>query len=507
MSQQLQVLVLLCGLLALSVVATSTNVPDAPRKAQASENVNAKLAFDPNSPRFLQRKEALAREAAKLRKPVPMASPYNVTYDGRSLMINGERKLFISGSVHYPRSSVGMWDSLLRQSKAAGLDIIETYVFWNLHEPVKGQLYFEDNADLITFLELCQQYDLYVHLRIGPYACAEWNYGGFPIWLKEEEGIVFRDNNAPFMEEMAAWMATLVEIVRPMFASNGGPIILAQVENEYGWLEQRYGLNGSIYANWSLAYALSLDVGVPWNMCAQDNEPAAINTCNGFYCDQWLAQHFETFPDQPALWTENWGGWFQLWQEPKPTRPAEEQAYAIIRWFAQGGSHMNYYMWQGGTNFDRWVGGPFIITSYDYDVPLDEYGLPNEPKFSHLSALHNVLHQYAGPILGSPVAQGMNASNDGSLKVYVYANTTTSVSFLINWSQVNGETSNENEYLNNYYLLPWSACVIVSDQSREYVVYNTSDVFGIALASSKQRSAVSVSAPPTTILYLSLIHI
>jgi len=90
-----------------------------------------------------------------------------------------------------------------------------------------------------------------------------------------------------------------------MFASNGGPIILAQVENEYGWLEKAYGLNGTIYANWSIAYAHTLDVGVPWNMCAQDNQPTAINTCNGFYCDQWLAQHFETFPDQPALWTES----------------------------------------------------------------------------------------------------------------------------------------------------------------------------------------------------------
>ena len=89
-----------------------------------------------------------------------------------------------------------------------------------------------------------------------------------------------------------------------MFASNGGPIIMAQVENEYGWLEQEYGLNGTIYANWSISYATELDVGVPWTMCQQNNEPAAINTCNGFYCDSWLASHWETFPNQPALWTE-----------------------------------------------------------------------------------------------------------------------------------------------------------------------------------------------------------
>jgi len=89
-----------------------------------------------------------------------------------------------------------------------------------------------------------------------------------------------------------------------MFASNGGPIILAQVENEYGWLEQEYGLNGTIYANWSISYATELDIGVPWTMCQQNNEPAAINTCNGFYCDSWLASHWETFPNQPALWTE-----------------------------------------------------------------------------------------------------------------------------------------------------------------------------------------------------------
>eukprot|EP01102_Stenamoeba_stenopodia_P022977 TRINITY_DN9775_c0_g1_i1.p1 TRINITY_DN9775_c0_g1~~TRINITY_DN9775_c0_g1_i1.p1 ORF type:complete len:874 (+),score=131.58 TRINITY_DN9775_c0_g1_i1:188-2809(+) len=470
--------------------------------ACSSDEPSIKPAFDPESPRFLQRKEALAREAAKLSKPKPLWDPYNVTYDGRSLMINGQRKLLISGSIHYPRSSVGTWRSVLQQSQAAGLDVIETYVFWNYHEPVKGQLYFEDNADLLSFLELCQEYGFYVHLRIGPYVCSEWNYGGFPIWLKEEEGIVFRDNNAPFMEEMAAWLYTVVEIVRPLFASNGGPIIMAQVENEYNIFEAMYGVNGTIYANWSISYATSLNTGVPWTMCKQDNQPAAINTCNGWYCDWWLEQHFATFPDQPALWTEVWSGWFYHWQEPKTTRPAEELSYAILRWFAQGGSHINYYMWYGGTTFDRWVGGPFIVTSYDYGSALGEYGVPTTPKYYHLSHLHSVLHQYGDFILNSPIAQGVPVSEDGNLKLYQYGHESgLNVTFLINYSQNNSETTIDNEYLQNAYYVPeWSGYIIAIDPlGREEVVFNSSATSIIVEASEQQRSIST--PPPSSILY------
>ncbi|KAF6163218.1 hypothetical protein GIB67_025082 [Kingdonia uniflora] len=101
----------------------------------------------------------------------------NVTYDHRALVIDGQRRLLMSGSIHYPRSTPEVWPELIRKSKEGGLDVIETYVFWNNHEPVRGEYYFEERFDLVRFVKTVQEAGLFVHLRIGPYACAEWNYG------------------------------------------------------------------------------------------------------------------------------------------------------------------------------------------------------------------------------------------------------------------------------------------------------------------------------------------
>lgn len=165
-------------------------------------------------------------------------------------------------------------------------------------------------------------------------------------------------------------------------------IILAQVENEYGWLEKEYGQPGAQYASWAAAMANNLGVGIPWIMCSQDNIYTVIDTCNGFYCDNWIAGHQAMFTNQPSLFTENWSGWFQDWSVAKPTRPAQcvitlphpqyavhliadrDLAFSVARFIARGGTHNNYYMWHGGTNFARWSGGPFIVSSYDYDAPL-----------------------------------------------------------------------------------------------------------------------------------------
>ncbi|PNX92946.1 beta-galactosidase-like protein, partial [Trifolium pratense] len=122
----------------------------------------------------------------------------SVTYDHKAIVVNGQRRLLISGSIHYPRSTPQMWPELIQKAKDGGLDVIQTYVFWNGHEPSPGQYYFEDRYDLVKFIKVVQQAGLLVHLRIGPYACAEWNLGGFPVWLKYVPGIAFRTDNEPF---------------------------------------------------------------------------------------------------------------------------------------------------------------------------------------------------------------------------------------------------------------------------------------------------------------------
>nr|CAB3496981.1 unnamed protein product [Digitaria exilis] len=121
-----------------------------------------------------------------------------VTYDKKAVLIDGQRRILFSGSIHYPRSTPDMWEGLIQKAKDGGLDVIQTYVFWNGHEPTPGNYYFEDRYDLVRFIKTVQKAGLFVHLRIGPYICGEWNFGGFPVWLKYVPGISFRTDNEPF---------------------------------------------------------------------------------------------------------------------------------------------------------------------------------------------------------------------------------------------------------------------------------------------------------------------
>ncbi|MBA0855449.1 hypothetical protein Goshw_014181 [Gossypium schwendimanii] len=122
----------------------------------------------------------------------------NVTYDRKAIAIDGQKRILFSGSIHYPRSTPEMWEGLVQKAKNGGLDVIDTYVFWNLHEPSPGNYNFEGRYDLVQFIKLVKKAGLYVHLRIGPYICGEWNFGGFPVWLKYVPGISFRTDNEPF---------------------------------------------------------------------------------------------------------------------------------------------------------------------------------------------------------------------------------------------------------------------------------------------------------------------
>ncbi|RCV04842.1 hypothetical protein SETIT_1G033600v2 [Setaria italica] len=321
------------------------------------------------------------------------AANASVLYDHRSLVINGRRRILISGSIHYPRSTPEMWPGLIQKAKDGGLDVIQTYVFWNGHEPVQGQYHFADRYDLVRFIKLVKQAGLYVHLRIGPYVCAEWNFGGFPVWLKYVPGIRFRTDNGPFKAAMQKFVEKIVSMMKSegLFEWQGGPIIMAQ---------RRPAL-----CNWAAQMAVGTNTGLPWVMCKQDDAPdPVINTCNGFYCDYFTPNK----KYKPTMWTEAWTGWFTKFGGAVPHRPVEDLAFAVARFIQKGGSFVNYYMYHGGTNFGRTAGGPFIANSYDYDAPIDEFGLLRQPKWGHLRDLHRAIKQ-AEPVLvsGDPTIQSL----------------------------------------------------------------------------------------------------
>ncbi|XP_021749279.1 beta-galactosidase 9-like [Chenopodium quinoa] len=313
--------------------------------------------------------------------------PFNVTYDHRSLIIAGRRRMLISAGIHYPRATPQMWPDLIAKAKEGGAEVIETYTFWNGHEPVRGEYNFEGRFDLVKFAKLVGSNGLYFFLRIGPYVCAEWNFGGFPVWLRDIPGIEFRTDNAPFKEEMQRFVTKIVNLMREesLFSWQGGPLILLQIENEYGDVENSYGKKGRDYINWAANMAVGLGAGVPWVMCKQTDAPEfIIDTCNGYYCDGFKPNSNK----KPVFWTEDWDGWYTKWGGSVPHRPVQDLAFAVARFFQRGGSLQNYYMYFGGTNFGRSAGGPFYITSYDYDAPIDEYGLLSQPKWGHLKDLH-----------------------------------------------------------------------------------------------------------------------
>ncbi|KAE9612961.1 putative beta-galactosidase [Lupinus albus] len=161
---------------------------------------------------------------------VPHLVHSNVTYDRKAILINGQRRILFSGSIHYPRSTPDMWKDLVYKAKEGGLDVIETYVFWNVHEPSPGNYNFEGRYDLVRFVKTIQKAGLYAHLRIGPYVCAEWNFGGFPVWLKYVPGISFRTDNKPFKRAMQGFTEKVVGMMKSehLYESQGGPIILSQ---------------------------------------------------------------------------------------------------------------------------------------------------------------------------------------------------------------------------------------------------------------------------------------
>ncbi|XP_021902005.1 beta-galactosidase 7 isoform X2 [Carica papaya] len=360
-----------------------------------------------------------------------------------------------------------MWPDLIKKAKEGGLDAIETYVFWNVHEPQRRQYDFTGNLDIVRFIKTIQQEGLYSVVRIGPYVCAEWNYGGFPVWLHNMPGIEFRTANNVYMNEMQNFTTLIVDMLRKekLFASQGGPIILAQIENEYGNVMSSYGDAGKAYINWCANMADSLHIGVPWLMCQQTDAPQPmIETCNGFYCDSYTPKN----PTSPKMWTENWTGWFKSWGGKDPYRTTEDLAYSVARFFQRGGTFQNYYMYHGGTNFGRTAGGPYITTSYDYNAPLDEYGNLNQPKWGHLKQLHSVLKS-----MEKTLTYGNISTLDfgSSVAATIYATDEASSCFLGNANETSDATINFQDA--DYVIPAWSVSILPDCKT---VAFNTAKV-------------------------------
>ena len=313
---------------------------------------------------------------------------------------NGEPFVIKAAELHYPRIPVEYWDQRIKLSKALGMNTVCLYTFWNIHEPQEGKFDFTGQNDIRKFIELCKENGLNVILRPGPYVCAEWEMGGLPWWLLKKKDISLRDNDPYFLARVDEFQKALASQVGDLTVKDGGPIIMIQVENEYG----SYGENKEYVSNirdmlrknfgndivmfqcdWSSNFTLNGLDDLVWTM----------NFGTGADVDSQFAALKEMRPDSPLMCSEFWSGWFDKWGAAHETRPADEMIKGIDDMLSRGIS-FSLYMTHGGTNWGHWAGANSPgyapdVTSYDYDAPISESGQTTEKYW----ALRELLEKYS----------------------------------------------------------------------------------------------------------------
>lgn len=294
--------------------------------------------------------------------------------------VDGKSVQLICGEMHYPRVPKEYWQDRLKRAKAMGLNTISTYVFWNFHERRPGEFDFEGQADLAEFLRLAHEEGLYVILRPGPYVCAEWDFGGYPWWLMKEEGMVFRSRDERFLKACERYIGRLGQELSGLTIENGGPILMVQVENEYGSYS-----NDKVYLGRLRDMIKDAGFNVPLMTCDGGGQmeagyvDGAMPTINGVVGEDIFKIVDKFKPGGPYFVAEFYPAWFDVWGTPHSLRdyrkPTEQ-----LEWMLENKVSVSIYMFHGGTNFWYTNGANTAYgyapqpTSYDYDAPLGEWG-------------------------------------------------------------------------------------------------------------------------------------
>ena len=307
-----------------------------------------------------------------------------------SFLLDGKPFQMISGEMHYPRVPREAWRARMKMAKAMGLNVIGTYVFWNLHEPQKGVFDFTGNNDVAEFVRIAQQEGLWVILRPSPYVCAEWEFGGYPYWLQNEKGLVVRSKEATYLKEYESYIKQIGKQLAPLQINHGGNILMVQIENEYG----SYGSDKEYLA---INQKLFKEAGFDGLLYTCDPAPDLVKgylpgllpAVNGLDNPAKVKKiikdnHEGKGPYYIAEW---YPAWFDWWGTKHHTVPAEDYAGHLDSVLAAGIS-INMYMFHGGTTRGFMNGANYKdetpyepqISSYDYDAPLDEAGNAT-PKF------------------------------------------------------------------------------------------------------------------------------
>lgn len=299
-------------------------------------------------------------------------------------LLDGKPFQMISGEMHYPRVPREAWRARMKMAKAMGLNTIGTYVFWNLHEPQKGQFDFTGNNDIAAFVKTAQEEGLWVVLRPSPYVCAEWEFGGYPYWLQNEKGLVVRSKEPKYLQEYKNYIMEVGKQLAPLQVNHGGNILMVQIENEYGSYgsdKEYLNINRKLFRE--AGFDGLLYTCDPANDVARGHLPGLLPAVNGIDNPSRIkkiirANHNGKGPFYVAEW---YPAWFDWWGAPHHTVPAEKYVPGLDSVLSAGIS-INMYMFHGGTTRGFMNGANYNdrspyepqISSYDYDAPLDEAG-------------------------------------------------------------------------------------------------------------------------------------
>lgn len=301
-----------------------------------------------------------------------------------TFLLDGKPFQIISGEIHYTRVPREAWRQRMQMAKAMGLNTIGTYVFWNVHEPQKDSFDFSGNNDIAAFVKMAQEEGLWVILRPSPYVCAEWEFGGYPYWLQNEKGLVVRSKEPQYLAEYQKYIQQVGKQLAPLLISNGGNILMIQVENEYG----AYGSDKEYLA---INEKMFRDAGFngllytcdPAPDLAKGNLPGLLPAVNGVSKPARIRSlvrqnHGGKGPFFVAEW---YPAWFDWWGEKHHRVPASQYT-AELDTLLGAGISVNMYMFHGGTSRGFMNGANYYdtsyyqpqVSSYDYDAPLDEAG-------------------------------------------------------------------------------------------------------------------------------------
>lgn len=310
------------------------------------------------------------------------------TISGDQFLLDGKPFRIFSGEMHYNRIPKEYWKDRLTKLKAAGLNTVCTYVFWNEHEPVPGKFNFTGNLNIAEYIRLAHSLGLKVLLRPGPYVCSEWDLGGLPAWLLKQPDIKLRCMDKNYMAAVERYILRLGEELKDLQITYGGPIIMVQVENEYGSygndkeylielkkIIRKAGFDLELFTSDGPAHYL-LESGTLDDVVPVVNFGG--NPKNAF-------EELDKFRSNiPHMCGEFWCGWFTHWRDEKWGSADWDRQKNELQWMLENNKSFNLYMFHGGTNFGFYAGANYSdkyepdVTSYDYDSPLDEAGRPTQ---------------------------------------------------------------------------------------------------------------------------------